>query len=65
VVLVKVDDAAKTTTVAQTIKDNVNPRKWICVEASNVVIKEKGNLVILIMSSEELAPKLESNFDNL
>jgi len=65
VVLVKVDDASKAPTVAQTIKDNVNPRKWICVEASNVVVKEKGNLVILIMSSEELAPTLEANFDNL
>ena len=65
VVLVRVDDASKIAEVAQTIKDNVNPRKWICVEASNVVVKEKGNLVILIMSSEELAPTLEANFDNL
>ena len=65
VVLVRTDDASKTAEVAQTIKDNVNPRKWICVEASNVVVKEKGNLVILIMSSEELAPTLEANFDNI
>jgi hypothetical protein len=65
VVLVRVDDASKTATIVQTIKDSVNPRKWICVEASNVVVKEKGNLVILIMSNEELAPKLEANFDNL
>ena len=41
-------------------------------EASNVVVKSKGDLVILIMadtemttSEEAIAPKLEANFDNL
>ena len=65
VVLVRLNDAKDAATVVQTIKENVNPRKWICIEASNVVIKSKGNLVILIMSNEDLAPKLEANFDNL
>ncbi|MBE5820588.1 MAG: hypothetical protein E7310_07275 [Clostridiales bacterium] len=65
VVLVRVNDSKQATLAVEEIKNNVNPRKWICVEASNVFVKSKGNLVLLVMSNEELAPKLEANFDNL
>ena len=65
VVLVRMNDAKEAAAAVETIKAKVNPRKWICVEASNVVVKNTGDLVILIMSNEELAPKLEDNFDNL
>jgi len=65
VVLVRLNGVESADTAVQTIKESVNPRKWICIEASNVVVKSKGDLVILIMSNEELAPKLEANFDNL
>ena len=65
VVLVRLNDAKQADDVVAKIKENANPRKWICVEASNVVVKSKGDLVILIMSNEELAPKLEANFDGL
>jgi len=65
VVLLRLENESNAAEVVKTIKDNVNPRKWICVEASKVVVESKGNLVILIMSSDELAPKLEKNFNNL
>ena len=72
VVLVRLNDAKDAEAAVEKIKTSVNPRKWICVEASNVVVKSKGDLVILIMSDTELtaegealAPKLEANFDNL
>ena len=65
VVLVRMNDAKEADAAVETIKVNVNPRKWICVEASNVAVKSKGDLVILIMSNETLAPTLEANFDNL
>ena len=65
VVLVRMNDAKEAKVAVETIKANVNPRKWICVEASNVAVKSKGDLVILIMSNETLAPTLEANFDNL
>ena len=65
VVLVRMNDAKEAATAVETIKAKVNPRKWICVEASNVAVKSKGDLVILIMSNETLAPSLEANFDNL
>ena len=65
VVLVRMNDAKEADAAVETIKANVNPRKWICVEASNVAVKSKGDLVILIMSNETIAPTLEANFDNL
>ena len=65
VVLLRLENESDVPDVVQKIKDNVDPRKWICVEASKVVVKNKGNLVVLIMSTDELAPKLEKNFNNL
>ena len=72
VVLVRLNDAKDAEAAVEKIKASVNPRKWICVEASNVVVKSKGDLVILIMADTEMtsaeeaiAPKLEANFDNL
>ena len=72
VVLVRLNDAKDASAAVEKIKANVNPRKWICVEASNVIVKSKGDLVILIMADTEMtsadeaiAPKLEANFDNL
>ena len=70
--LLKVKEGADVAALQQKVFDNANPRKWICVEASNVVVKSKGDLVILIMADTEMtsaeeaiAPKLEANFDNL
>ena len=65
VVLVRLNDASKAGDVVTKIKQNADPRKWICVEASNVIVKSKGDLVILIMSNDELAPKLDANFEGL
>lgn len=64
VVLIRLNDAMKADETVSKIKENANPRKWLCVEASNVAVKSKGDLVILIMSNE-LAPKLDANFEGL
>ena len=64
VVLVRVKDKANIEDIKKKIEDNVDPRKWICVEAENVVVKSKGNLIILIMVNDGLE-ELEKGFDNL
>ena len=46
------------------IKENANPRKWLCVEAENVFVENKGNLIILIMSDDK-AETLKTNFEEL
>ena len=65
VVLVRVKDGADIEAIKTTIKEKVNPRKWYCVEAEEVVVKNKGNLVILIMTSSTGLDALEKGFDNL
>lgn len=65
VVLVRMKDGADVEDAKKKIEENVNPRKWICVEAEDVVVKNKGNLIILIMSSSNYIEKIENSFDNL
>ena len=65
VVLIRLQDGNDAQNVVEKIETSVNPRKWICIEASNVIVKSKGDLVVLIMSNEDLAPRLEANFNNL
>ena len=47
------------------IKANVNPSKWLCVTAESVLVESKGDVIVLVMSSNETAPKLMENFKNL
>lgn len=73
VVLVRLNDAKDAKDAVAKIKANANPRKWICVQAKNVFVESKGDLVILIMADAEspdgdvndIAPKLKENFGGL
>ena len=65
VVLVRVKDNANVETIKEKIEESVNPRKWICVEAEDVEVESKGNLIILIMSSKLTTEKIENSFKNL
>lgn len=55
VVLLRAKENADIEAIKTTIKENVNPRRWICVwvEDEDVIIKNKGDLIILIMVSDE------------
>ena len=65
VVLVRVKDNANVEAIKEKIENSINPRKWICVEAEEVEVESKGNLIILIMASEMNAEKIEIEFDKL
>ena len=68
VVLIRANDTKDVDDIKQKIKDNVNPRKWVCVgvEEEDVIIKNKGDLVILILVEDETTREtLEKGFDNL
>lgn len=64
VVLIRLEDQKDASKTVEEIKKNANPRKWLCVEAENTFVLSKGDLVVLIMSNE-LAPKIKENFENL
>lgn len=65
VVLVRTKEGADVEKIKETIKDKVNPRKWICVEAEKVYVESKGDLIILIMSNKDLADDIKANFESL
>ena len=68
VVLIRMKENADISATNQKILESVNPRKWICVgvEKEDIIVKNKGNLVILIMvEDQETRTKLETAFDNL
>jgi len=68
VVLVRAKDAKNIEDVKNTIKEKVNPRKWVCVgvEKEDVIIKNKGDLIIvIIVENEEVRKELEKGFDEL
>lgn len=64
VVLIRTKENADVEQIKKTIKEKVNPRKWLCVEAEQVVVESRGNLIILIMASSNV-DQLKAGFNNL
>lgn len=64
VVLLRMNEGADIEATKELIKEKANPRKWICVEAENVYVESKGDLIILIMANEQ-ADTIKTNFENL
>ena len=65
VVLLRVKDNTDVEKVKEKIKNSVNPRKWICVEAEEVKVESKGNLILLVMSNKTATDKIVTEFNNL
>lgn len=49
--IIKVNDVAKVDELRQTIFDNCNPRKWVCMSAERVVVLSSGNYIMLAMAN--------------
>lgn len=68
VVLLRMDEKADIEQAKTEIKENIDPRKWMCVEVpkEDVIVKSKGDLIILIMVADEATrTKIDTAFDNL
>lgn len=50
-VMVRTADGVDTKAVAEAVKSGVDPRKWICVEADDMLVAGCGDVVVLIMVS--------------
>jgi len=60
VVLVRLNDAADAETVANSIADNVDQRKWVCVEADSLRVVAYKDLVLLVMIDSQLDIKVNT-----
>lgn len=65
VALVRLTDGEDASAAVTAIKEQVNPRKWICVEAETVIVDHAGQLVILIMAEDATAQALYTGFKTL
>lgn len=68
VAVVRAESAEAASKLAEDIKANVNPRKWICVEADTVAVETIDDVVLLVMVGadfQELGDKLIANFKAL
>ena len=54
-VVLRVNEGEDAKAVAQEMKDNINTRKWMCVEAGDLQVAGYGDVVMLIMVDEAFA----------
>lgn len=62
-ILARVADAVDAKTVAQQMKDNINPRKWICVGADQIAAAGYGDVVLFVMLDSNLGLSAQSYVD--
>ena len=62
-VLVRVADAANAQAVAEEMKNNIDTRKWICVEANELLVAGYGDVVMLIMLDNQTGMTAQSFVD--
>lgn len=65
VVVVRVKEGVDVEKTVADIKTKVNPRKWVCVEAETVLVESKGDIIVLVMSTNDTATKLMENFKKI
>ena len=53
-VLARVTDRVDATALAQQMLDNVDPVKWICVQANDLAAAVSGNTILVVMVDTEL-----------
>lgn len=64
-VLAKVKDGVDANEVAQKMNENINLAKWICVSAEKAYTTSSGNVVFLVMASEDIAKPIYEKFKSL
>jgi len=62
-VLVRVADAADAESVAREMKANIDPRKWICVQADQIMAAGYGDVVMFIMLDSAMGKTAQSYVD--
>ena len=63
VVLVELPEGTDVEAFAAEMEGNMDPRKWICVEAESCWIKTSGNYVVKVMSTNDMSAAIEANFN--
>ena len=62
-VMVRTAEGADTKAVAQEMKDNIDPRKWICVGADEMMVVTYSDVVMLVMLDSQLGLSTQTYVD--
>lgn len=62
-VMVRTADAVEPQQIAQAMKEGINPRKWVCVEADDMKVAGCGDVVMLIMLASDSGMTAQSFVD--
>ena len=62
-VLVRLSENANARAIAAEMKENINPRKWICAMADQVMAAGYGDVVMFIMVDSQLGKTAQSYVD--
>lgn len=65
VVLMRAANEEDAKQLADDVEANMDPRKWICVEADKSAVAVHGCTVLMVMSSVDATDALIANFDAL
>ena len=64
VVLIRMNNKKDVEEAKKKIKENVDPRKWICVGVENVIVENRGDLIIVILDDNN-GEKILNDFKNI
>lgn len=64
-VLVKVKDGVDANSIAKTMNENIDERKWICVTAEKIYTVSSGDIVCLVMTNSETAQPVFESFKTI
>ena len=64
-ILLKLDENADVDAVKSAIKENANLKKWVCVEAEEVIVESIDNTVLFLMANEDVATPIKDAFMSL
>jgi len=60
-VVVKIENADNAKKIAEAMKAGIDPRKWICVEADDIKVSAKGDVVMFIMVDSEYKESISAS----
>ena len=63
--LIRVSEGTDAEAIATEIENNLNPRKWVCVEAEKTAVVVRDNVILVAMSRTEIVDGAVANFKAL
>lgn len=63
--IIRLNNNVDTQKAVDTLKNSVDPNRWICVVPDSVIIDSNQNVIIVIMDEKNNADTIHNNFKNI